>query len=68
MAVAMMNIRIMGMIMHERFMNVAMDMRFTAVPRKIMRMLVVGVMRVAVTMHQGLMAVDVGVALGEVQP
>ena len=66
MAMPVMNVRVMGMAMHERVVNVVMDMRLTAIPGGIVRMLVVDIVRVAVAMRQGLMAVGMGMALGQV--
>ena len=66
MAMPVVNVRVMGMAMHERLVDVVMDMRLTAIPGGIVRMLVVDIVRVAVAMRQGLMAVGMGMALGQV--
>ena len=68
MAMPVMNVRVMGMAMRKRPVDVVMDMRLTAIPGEIVRMLVVDIVRVAVAMRQGLMAVGMGMALGQVQP
>ena len=68
MAMPVVNVRVMGMAMRKRLVDVVMDMRLTAIPGGIVRVLVVDIVRVAVAMRQGLMAVGMGMALGQVQP
>ena len=68
MAMPVVNVRVMGMAMRKRLVDVVMDMRLTAIPGGIVCVLVVDIVRVAVAMRQGLMAVGMGMALGQVQP
>ncbi len=53
MTVAVMNIRIMRMAVHQRPVNMDMGMRFGAVPREIVRVPMMRIVRVRVPVRQG---------------
>lgn len=63
-----MNIRIVGMRVRQRFMPVWMRMRLDAVPGKGMRVLVVFVVHVPVAMFYGFMGMLVRMPFAQVQP
>ncbi len=68
MGVAVMQVRIMWMLVRDRCMTMTVHMRLLPVPREIMRMLVMFVMTVQVFMRDRFMRVFMLVMLGHVQP
>lgn len=68
MRMTVVNVRIVGVFMHQRFVTMHMSMGFSAVPRKIVRVLVMLVMPVRMVMMQRLMGVLVFVPLPQMQP
>ena len=68
MPVTVVNIRIVRMAVHERFMRVMVGVRLDAVPREVVRVLVVRIVRMPMRVRERLVRVRVLVPLGEVQP
>ena len=68
MVVAMMQVRIVRMGVDHRFMPMRVRMRLYPVPIEIMAMLVVGVMRVTMSVIQALVRVFMLMPLTDVQP
>ena len=68
MRVAMVQVRIVRVRMHARFVAVRMDVRLAAVPRKIMRVPMVSVVQVLVRVFLCFVRVQVLVPLRQVQP
>jgi hypothetical protein len=68
MLVAMMDIRVMGVSMLERLVNMFMRVRFPAIPVGAVLVLMVLVMAVRVIVHEVLVAVPVLVTFSQVQP
>lgn len=64
----MMQIRIVRMRVHQRRMNMRMRVRLAAVPRKIVRMLMVFVVRVAMIVFERFVRVLMRVPLADMQP
>ena len=62
------DVGVMRVAVGDRRMCVLMRMRLAAIPRKIVRVLVVHVVHVAVGVGHGLVGVRMLVALGQVQP
>ena len=66
--VAVMQIRVMRMRVLDRFVDVWVGVRLAAVPREVMRVLVVRVMRMQVLVFERFVLVRMLVPLAEVQP
>jgi len=68
MLMLVMNVGVMRVAVRDGFVGVRMRMRFGAIPREIVGVLVMDVVHVAVGMGDGLVLVHVFVALAQVQP
>ncbi len=68
MTMPVMNIRIVGMRVRQRFMTVRVRMRLRAIPGKGMRVLVVLVVHVTVAMFHGFVGMFVRMPFAQVQP
>ncbi|MNV93663.1 hypothetical protein D3C71_1883770 [compost metagenome] len=68
MPMAVMNVRVMRMLVRQHLMPVGMRVRLRCVPSKGMRVLMVLVMRMPVAVLQRLMAVFVLMPLADMQP
>src|SRR5574343_802156 len=66
--VPVVDVRVMGVSVHQRGVVVRVAVRLAAVPGEVVRVLVVGVVAVRVVVVQGLVGVLVLVALAPVQP
>ena len=64
----MVHVGIVGMCMHQRCMNVLVSVRLAAVPREIVRMPVMLVVRMGMRVFLLLVRVQMPVLLGKVEP
>lgn len=62
------DVRKVRVAMHQRIVHMRMGVRFLAVPREIMRVLVMFVVAMAMIMRQRFMRVLVSMTLADVQP
>ena len=68
MPMPVMNVRIVGMAVRQQRMRMLVRVGFLPIPRKIVRVLVMGVMDVSVRMRHGVMRMQVFMALRQMQP
>ena len=66
--VPMVDVRVMRMLVRQGKVGMLMTVWFGAVPRRLMRVLMVRIVHMAMCMYQRLMGVLVCVPLGQVQP
>jgi len=67
-AVSAVQVGIVGMRMHQRGMCMAMGMRFSTVPGRVVRVLMVFVMPMGMGVDEAFMAVQMRMALTDMQP
>ena len=66
--VPMVDVRVMRMLVRQGKVGMLMTVWFGAIPRRLMRVLMVRIVHMAMCMYQRLMGVLVCVPLGQVQP